>query len=241
MRYEKHPDFMRSLYDFHRKQKKLANKVLVAWAKSQANDLFCDNDVFSDLRPTSENRIRHCVKYTLNNNARLVTVKDQNVCMFLFVGTHDETEYWLDKNKGNKFIDNSVCGEMQQALSVKPVKNYMVNWQGANDLVLLRKELAEIRRNLRNDQEFFGLSNRFDSKNNTKQLRKVTGDFVKNDVILFKGNLNKIQFFAQSRLTDSALKKAEDLELFAEFFNLKVTYIHKLKKFIDITRTACHN
>lgn len=241
MKYEKHPDFMRSLYDFYRNQRRLANKVLVAWAKSQANNLFSDNEVFSDLRNTSENRIRHCVKYVLNNNARLVTVKDQNVCMFLFVGTHDETEYWLDKNKGNKFIDNSVCKETQQTVSVKPVKNRMVNWQDSNDLVLLRKDLAEIRRDLRSAQEVFGFSARFDDKNNIKHLRRVTSDFVRNDAIVFKDNLNKIKFFAQSRLTDSALKKAEDLELFAEFFKMKITYIHKLKQFIDISRTACQN
>lgn len=60
-------------------------------------------DPFSGLtRPTrhGETRIRHCVKYDLIGFWRLVTIQNQNACFFLYVGNHDDTDRWLDRNRG---------------------------------------------------------------------------------------------------------------------------------------------
>jgi hypothetical protein len=59
---------------------------------------------FAGLRVTKhgESRIEHCVKYDLNDFARLVTVQDQGLCLLLFVGDHEDADRWLENNKGLK-------------------------------------------------------------------------------------------------------------------------------------------
>ena len=48
-----------------------------------------------------ENRIKHCRKYDLSNDAhRLVTVHSDGFIYLLHVGTHDEADHWLDQNRG---------------------------------------------------------------------------------------------------------------------------------------------
>jgi superfamily I DNA/RNA helicase len=53
------------------------------------------------LTKHGESRIPHCVKYDISNDAhRLVTVQTDNFIYLLFVGTHDDTEHWLNRNRG---------------------------------------------------------------------------------------------------------------------------------------------
>ena len=48
-----------------------------------------------------ENRIKHCRKYDLSNDAhRLVTLHTDSYIYLLHVGTHDEVDKWLDYNRG---------------------------------------------------------------------------------------------------------------------------------------------
>ena len=47
-----------------------------------------------------ESRIKHAVKYDIGHACRLVTVQTDNYIYLLFVGTHDDTDRWLDKNRG---------------------------------------------------------------------------------------------------------------------------------------------
>ena len=48
-----------------------------------------------------ESRIDHCVKYDISNDAhRLVTVHSKNCVYLLFVGTHEEVDRWLERNRG---------------------------------------------------------------------------------------------------------------------------------------------
>jgi len=48
-----------------------------------------------------ENRIKHCRKYDLSNDAhRLVTLHTDRYIYLLHVGTHDEVDKWLDQNRG---------------------------------------------------------------------------------------------------------------------------------------------
>jgi superfamily I DNA/RNA helicase len=60
------------------------------------------NDPFIGLKLTKwgENRIKHCVKYDLSDYDRLITIKDNGVCAICFVGKHDDSEKWLERNKG---------------------------------------------------------------------------------------------------------------------------------------------
>lgn len=58
-------------------------------------------DVSNKLTKHGEGRIDHCIKYDISNDAhRLVTVHSNNFIYLLFVGTHDDTERWLDRNRG---------------------------------------------------------------------------------------------------------------------------------------------
>lgn len=47
-----------------------------------------------------ESRIKHCVKYDLSAYARLITIQDNHVFALKFLGTHDECDNWLERNKG---------------------------------------------------------------------------------------------------------------------------------------------
>jgi len=60
-------------------------------------------DVSNKITKHGENRIEHVVKYDISNDAhRLVTVHSDNCIYLLFVGAHEETERWLDRNRGLK-------------------------------------------------------------------------------------------------------------------------------------------
>lgn len=49
-----------------------------------------------------ETRISNAVKYDLGDGWRLVTQQTNKVCVFLFVGDHEDTEKWLNGQKGLK-------------------------------------------------------------------------------------------------------------------------------------------
>lgn len=58
-------------------------------------------DVSNKLTKHGESRIGHCIKYDISNDAhRLVTVHSKNFIYLLFIGSHDETEKWLNQNRG---------------------------------------------------------------------------------------------------------------------------------------------
>lgn len=58
-------------------------------------------DVSHKMTKHGETRIAHVVKYDISNDAhRLVTVHSDNCIYLIFVGTHEETERWLDRNRG---------------------------------------------------------------------------------------------------------------------------------------------
>jgi hypothetical protein len=55
----------------------------------------------NNLTRHGENRIDHCIKYDISNDAhRLITVHSDNYIYLLFVGSHDECDKWLDRNRG---------------------------------------------------------------------------------------------------------------------------------------------
>jgi hypothetical protein len=57
-------------------------------------------DIQSTTTDHGESRIQHCVKYDLGNGFRLVTVQHGELAVILFIGDHDSTDHWLNKNKG---------------------------------------------------------------------------------------------------------------------------------------------
>jgi superfamily I DNA/RNA helicase len=85
-----------------------------------------DDKTYLQVTHHGESRIPHCVKYDLGNGYRLVTVEHEGQRHLLFVGTHDETDRWVDNHVGVKptmnargrvtlVIQNTVADAMQTA------------------------------------------------------------------------------------------------------------------------------
>ena len=52
-----------------------------------------------------EDRINHCIKYDITGRCRLITVQTKKKVILLFVGSHDETEKWLNSHRGTRFVE----------------------------------------------------------------------------------------------------------------------------------------
>ena len=63
-----------------------------------------------------EARIKNCLKFNLGNGYRLISVKKNSSILLLYIGTHDECDAWLEKNRGRVF---RLPGE-EPGLSVRP-------------------------------------------------------------------------------------------------------------------------
>ena len=46
-----------------------------------------------------EYRIRKCTKYDIGGGYRLITILDEDCLFVTYIGTHDECNLWLEKNK----------------------------------------------------------------------------------------------------------------------------------------------
>ena len=66
------------------------------------DDLKGDQEALSRLPVTNhgESRIKKAVKYDLTGACRLVTVQDTGFVFLCFVGDHEDSDRWLDKNRG---------------------------------------------------------------------------------------------------------------------------------------------
>ncbi len=60
-----------------------------------------------------EKRIAHAVKYDLGHGCRLVTVQTDHFIYLLHVGPHDETELWIEKNRGLRMAVNPETKELR--------------------------------------------------------------------------------------------------------------------------------
>ena len=85
----------------------VSTKVYELWNKLLEADSYDEVEgAFSTLNVTNhgESRIQHCVKYDLGKGYRLVTIKHKGIVSLEFVGNHDETDKWLDRNSGKTLI-----------------------------------------------------------------------------------------------------------------------------------------
>ena len=82
-------------------------KSLIANITLYGNELTKDPFIGLRLTKWGENRINHCIKYDLSDYDRLITIKDNGICAICFVGKHDDSEKWIDRNKGLKLTVNS--------------------------------------------------------------------------------------------------------------------------------------
>lgn len=79
-----------------------------AWQKAAERAIVMQDDLRDEqlraklpVTKHGEKRIRKAVKYSIgSNNCRMVTVQDEGFIFLLYVGTHEDAEKWLDKNRG---------------------------------------------------------------------------------------------------------------------------------------------
>ena len=59
--------------------------------------------VVSKRTRKGEQRLKNCVKYDMGAGYRLVTVMNDSHLFVTHLGTHDETDQWFDRHKGDDF------------------------------------------------------------------------------------------------------------------------------------------
>jgi hypothetical protein len=101
MKYVYHPDFLvsiRTLRNYGGKYQKSAS--IVEQIHSRID--FGDDNPFHGISLTkhSEQRIKNCLKYDLPGFCRLITICTNGITALCFVGKHDDSEKWLNRNKG---------------------------------------------------------------------------------------------------------------------------------------------
>ena len=64
-----------------------------------------DENPFAGLKLTKhgETRIPKCLKYELGDGWRLVTVQDNRICGFIYLGDHEDVDRFLERQKGSRF------------------------------------------------------------------------------------------------------------------------------------------
>ena len=96
---------LRDLYQKGGRYQKAAETVQRIWGRAKLDGTNFE-EVFQGVARTNhgESRVPYCVKYDLTGFARLVTVVNNGVCLFLYAGDHDTVDAWLDRNKGLDFV-----------------------------------------------------------------------------------------------------------------------------------------
>ena len=238
MEYKAYKDFFPSLRDFYYKNhnyRKAATKVLAAWSKSQHQSFFHKDDIFSGFQLTNygENRIDHCIKYDLYNHSRLITYQNKNHCIFLFIGTHEEASQWLEKNYNLSFSLEAKTNEFvkEPVININtPIKNssYQISY-----LRELRDTISDLKTELNQYKDYFKQIDTNDQKLSGDTYHKLQSQFLYHNKSYFLSELQGIKKLTITRNTKSAIKAAEDLELFSEFLKTKIKYINTLKNYIE--------
>lgn len=234
--YQAHTDFMPSLRKFYLKNgnyRKAANKVLAAWAKSQNQAVFSEDHVFQGFNLThhGENRIPYCFKYDLHNASRLVTQQNNDLCIFLFVGTHEETEEWLNRNQGLKKAQH----EPTTQPTLRPIITKPANKYTRTHLQQLRTTLDNLKADIDQYKADFKHTD-INTKNYDDEARKkLVSQFITNNTNTFKSQLGLIKKLTKDGSTNKAIEQAETLELFTDFIKIKLRYIATLKEYLEVS------
>ena len=64
---------------------------------------WCSNVIHCKRTKNGEYRLKNCVKYDLGHGYRLVTVKDGHNLFITFIGSHDQTDRWIETHRYDCF------------------------------------------------------------------------------------------------------------------------------------------
>lgn len=105
MQGDEFPESLRVLYQKGGRFQRAAQTVQAIWGRANMDGADLRNTFIGvPLVNHGENRIAHCIKYDLTGFARLVTVVNNGLCIFLYAGEHDAVDRWLDRNRGLDFL-----------------------------------------------------------------------------------------------------------------------------------------
>ena len=172
VKYLEHRDLVRNLNRLVRHGALPTRKADEVWAIREKIKLGHD-DPFEGIQVTKhgESRIKHCIKYDLNDGYRLVTIKEKKQVLLCFVGTHDDSEKWLDKNKG---------------LTLVAIPQNQLNHV---DSVITKYDFEDSGMPKSNDRLVDQLPKEY-----KKQLFKIAGDaYVEISELTFSANLERIK------------------------------------------------
>ena len=103
----------------------VSNKVYQLHRNLEVAETHAESELaFNRLRVTNhgETRIKHCVKYDLGQGYRLVTIKHKGIISLEYVGNHDDTDKWLDRNAGKTLItDGSTLESVNRIQGIQQV------------------------------------------------------------------------------------------------------------------------
>lgn len=233
MRYLTHHDFMPSVYAMYKKNgknRKISEKVLSMWAKSQNHNLFGSKEIFTSRQTANgENRIRHCRKYNLSDGCRLITVFNQDTYVFVFLGSHDECDDWIEKNRHINFdkilidTDNNNFAQNELPSSTLKLNSTILNAPKyiINDFKRNREEIELYAEILKYDS---GVS----SDTTQGGWKYAKSSFLEKDCIEVKNIINIIAHQINRGRSKDALILANNLEDFLTFMSAKLYYINKL-------------
>lgn len=85
-----------------KKGQQIADKVQTILANIRQGSCYC-NSVGSKRSKKGEQRIKNCIKYRLGYGYRLVTIRVNEHLYIPFLGSHDETDQWLERHRFENF------------------------------------------------------------------------------------------------------------------------------------------
>ncbi len=147
MKYFIYKDFRDAVAILYQKSgiyQKAADKVYAVLGKIDKK--IVDSDPMHGLSLTDhgETRIKHCLKYELGGGCRLVTICDNGIHVLCYAGKHEDTDLWLDKNRGLSLTLN----EKNQLTEVFcsediTVEDRRINTDAGRSTELLIKKISE--------------------------------------------------------------------------------------------------
>ncbi len=93
-------------------------------AKWRSNVIHCKRT------KNGEYRLKNCVKYDLGHGYRLVTVKDGHNLFITFVGSHDQTDRWIETHRYDCFCEDdslyySEIIDTDETITTKQLSEYL--------------------------------------------------------------------------------------------------------------------
>ncbi len=260
MKYYKHPEFIKSVYELYKKDgryRKAATKVLAVLAKIQEQGFFSRNEIIHGINKirNGENRLSSCIKYDIGSGCRLITTKNDNEQVFLFAGTHEDADKWLGNhnNKNFKKIDIRKK-ESEIAISVTPLENNIDIPTGVNDIVgaafnnLLeesrinqqkissrRKEIAELRQEIRiNRVTLVGgeLKELNKGYNEESEINNAKVNISKHNCPDIIDAVEKVDNFVKENKVKDAFKLLEPIEGNVTLLKLRLKYVQSLESLV---------